>query len=335
VVVAGRIAHVPTPIPSGSSYKMGLSNLLVQVVLGLTVQHKHQGGAGTAEHVGAGTLEEGSGSLVLHDLREAVDGAIVDAALDRLIGLHLQAATDGIEGVCHETGHDDGELSAGPLGGNANEGHLLVEGVETLEGVVQAELDTAVGDDTGDGDAETVVQGKDALGTLGGLHEAVTETVERTLAGTDIGGEASTGVVQGVNEAQGASTGQTARRQVAAEELPELGLRVVLGEHSLDGVLEGKVARLGGEVTDAVGEVSAPEGTHALLGPDASEAVENAGVAGDFAGNNLGVSILGLDDKLHALDGSGDGFGDRTGDAAGGEVNKDIRLLSHFCSNKY
>ena len=75
---------------------------------------------------------------------------------------------------------------------------------------------------------------------------------------------------------------------------PFIGNFSHLGEKLLDVVLEGEVEGLGGEVTDAVGDVSAPEGTEALLRVHAGEAVADAGVAGDLPGDNLGVGILGL-----------------------------------------
>ena len=69
----------------------------------------------------------------------------------------------------------------------------------------------------------------------------------------------------------------------------------------------------------------APEGTDSLLGGDAAEAVDDAGVAFDLTGDNLGVSILRLDKELDALDGGSAGLGDSAGDAARKEVHEEIR----------
>ena len=44
--------------------------------LELIVEHEHKGGADRTESVGAGTLEQSSGALVLHDLGEAVESAL-------------------------------------------------------------------------------------------------------------------------------------------------------------------------------------------------------------------------------------------------------------------
>ena len=59
-----------------------------------------------------------------------------------------------------------------------------------------------------------------------------------------------------------------------------LGVRSVLwcGEHGLDTILEGEVQRLGGKVTDAIGQVSAPESTKALLVHGALGAVDDTTV---------------------------------------------------------
>ncbi len=287
----------------------------------LTVEHEHEGGTGAAEHVGAGTLEHGLCTLVRDDLLGAVDGALVHALIEGQLGLHLHAAADSVEGVGDEAGHDDGELGTSPLGGDAAQGGLLVPGVQALDGVVQAELDTTVGDDTSDGDTEAVVEGQDALGAVGRLLEAVPETFEGLLAGSDIGGKTGTSVVERVHEGKGEGTSSTTRSHVDGKEGPELSLGVLLGEESLDSILGGQVDGLGGEVADAVGEVATPEGANTLLGSDALEAVADAGVALHLTRLDLGVSILGLDDKLHTLDGSGDGLGNGTceGTREGGE----------------
>ena len=305
--------------------------LSVEGVLGLAVEDKDHGGTSTTEDVGTGTLEEGGDAFLGADLGEAVGGSLVDAVLDFLLGLHLQSTAHGIEGVGDETGHDDGELSAGPLGGNADDGDFLGVGVQADEGVVKTELHTTVRDDTGDRDAEAVVQGEHALGSGGSLLEAVAKALEGLLAGADIGGETGTGVVQRVDDAQGAGTGETARGEVDAEELPELLLGGVLGEAALDGVLEGKVEGLRGEVAKAVGEVTTPESGDALLGGDTREAVHDASVPGHLARDDRGVGILSLDNQLHTLDGSGDGLGDGSGDTTSGKVNENIAVFSHDC----
>lgn len=298
----------------------------------LGVQDEDEGGTDGTEGVGSGTLEEGGGTLLLHDLGEAVGGALVDPLGLGLLGLHLETTADGVEGVGGVAGGDGGGLGAGELGGGTEDAVLgLLVGVVAGEGVEEAEVDATVGDDTDDGDADTVVETADAGGG-DGLLEAVEEAVELGLAGSDVGGETGTGVVKGVDDAEGTGTGKTAGGHVDGEELGELGVLVGLGEEGLDGVLEGEVEGLGGEVTDDVGQVATPEGADALLGGNAGEAVDDAGVTGDLAGDNLGVSILGLDEELDTLDGSSAGLGDGARDTAGKEVEKEITTGSLFGS---
>ena len=79
-----------------------------------------------------------------------------------------------------------------------------------LDGVVHAEVETAVDDDTSDGGHETTVETGDTVGGEGLLVD-VDETVELTLAALlcalGIVGETGTGVVEGVDEEEGGRTG--------------------------------------------------------------------------------------------------------------------------------
>merc|ERR1712016_57313 len=71
-------------------------------------------------------------------------------------------------------------------------------------------------------------------------------------------GQPGPGVVQGVDEQQRAGTSHSSAKDVHGE---LLGVAGVLGggEGDLDGVLEGEVERLGGEVSEDVGQVSCDE----------------------------------------------------------------------------
>ena len=143
-----------------------------------------------------------------------------------------------------------------------------------------------------------------------GLRASAPLTPHLLLPSADVGREAGTGVVKGVDDAEGASTGEAARGDVGHEELEELLVLIRLGKHGLDAVLESEVEGLGGEVPDDVGQVAAPEGFDALLGRDTGEAVNYASVALDLAGDNLRVGILGLDEELDTLDGRRARLGD-------------------------
>ena len=229
------------------------------------------------------------------------------------------------------TGGDSGNLGGEETGDESHESHILLVGVESHDGVEQTELETTVDNDTGNGGTETIVDGSGSL-VGSGLTEAIEDTVEGLFFTTDIGSETCSGEIEGVADAEGESSSETSRGEVDSEEAPELGLGVVLGEHSLEGILEGQVEGLLGEVSHNVGTVSSPEGGETLLGSDASEAVSHALVSLDLSGDDLGVSILSLDEELDTLDGSGKSLGNSTNGTTDGEVKEPG--LSHIIDKK-
>jgi hypothetical protein len=109
----------------------------------------------------------------------------------------------------------------------------------------------------------------------------------------------------------------------------------------LDVVLEGKVERLGGEVTDDVGEISAPQGTETLLSNNtaggsatiqlrnAPEAIRNTLVGGGETAL-LDHLVLVLDEQLDTLDGGSNGLGDTSGNTTKEKVliESDLLLLT-------
>ena len=262
--------------------------------LDLTVHDEHEGGTDGTESVGTGTLEESRHALVGDDLGEAVHGSLVHPVGLWLLGLHLETTTDGIEWVGGEGGTEGGGLGTTELDGNTLDTVVLGElwWDHANESIVDSEVSSTERNDTDHGNTETVVETHDSGWTGGGLLETVTEALEGTLAGTDIGGETGTGIVKWVDNGEGTGTGETTGGHVDGEERPEVLLWGVLWEHSLDGVLEGKVESLGWEVTEDVDEVTAPESADTLLSRDAGEAVTDTGVTLDLAGDNPWVSIL-------------------------------------------
>ena len=296
----------------------------------LGVKHEDHGGSDGTESVGSGSLEESGGSLLLHDLGEAVGGSLVDPLLLGLLGLHLKAPTDGVEGVGSVSGGDGGGLGAEELGEGTHDTVVaLLVRVVSGEGVEESEVDSTVRDDTDDGDSDSVVEGSDSSGGHG-LLEAVGKAAELLLSGSDIGSETGTGVIEGVDDHEGSGSGKSSTGDVGHEELQELSVLVSLGELGLDGVLEGEVEGLGREVPDDVGGVSTPEGLNSLLSGDTGEAVDDASVPLDLSGDNLRVGILGLDEKLDTLNGSSAGLGDGSGDTASEEGDHEIRHIWIF-----
>jgi len=199
-----------------------------------------------------------------------------------------------LENLGGEGGTEGGGLGTTELDGNTLDTVVLGElwWDHANESIVDSEVSSTERNDTDHGNTETVVETHDSGWTGGGLLETVTEALEGTLAGTDIGGETGTGIVKWVDNGEGTGTGETTGGHVDGEERPEVLLWGVLWEHSLDGVLEGKVEGLGREIAQDVDEVATPESTDALLGRDAGEAVADAGVALDLAGDDARVRIL-------------------------------------------
>lgn len=228
---------------------VGVDNLL-----DLIVQHQDKGTTGTTQDVRQGTLEEGAHALVRGDLAPAVQGSVV---LLLSTSLHHQTTTNGVEGIRENACRGGDGLSDGPLG---NEwGVLLVLEENALGCVVETEVGTAVHDDALDRDTEPLVE-RTWSTTIDGLGQAIDETGKlASLPGSDIGSQTSSCEIEGIDDEKRTSTGETAGGKVGHEEWPEIGLRRVFGEKTLDCILEGKVEGLGGEITNDVGQVTSPE----------------------------------------------------------------------------
>ena len=107
------------------------------------------------------------------------------------------------------------------------------------EGVVDTEVETTVDDDTDDRGHEATVETGNTVRSkrlLVDIDEAVELALATLLRVLGVVGETSTGVVEGVDEEEGRSTGGTTRRNVTGEPLPvaillleaKQGLEVVL-----------------------------------------------------------------------------------------------------------
>ena len=266
------------------------------------VQDQNKGSSNSTEGVGTSSLEKGANTFILHDLSEAVSSSLVDPFFLGLFRLHLKTTTDGVEGVGSVSGGNGGNLGADKLGGGTQETiFVLLVRVVSREGIEETEVDSTVGDDTDNGDSDTVVE-SGRTSRLDSLGQTVQQTVELLLSSTDIRSKTSTGVVERVNNHQRSGTSQTTRGHVDHEEFGEFSVLVGLREHGLDGILKGKVESLGGEITDDVGQVSTPESLNSLFLGHTDKAVDNTSVTGNFSADNLRVSILGLDEELHTLD---------------------------------
>merc|ERR1712054_6376 len=153
--------------------------------LDLVVADEDKGAAQGAQHVRSETLEHRRDALVLDDLDGAVERAVVEPLILGLLGLHLQAAANGVEGVRDEAGDDGRELGDAELGDEANRAPVVLVRVERLEGVKNTKVRATVSDDAHNGDAEASVHGENTA-LCGGLHQAVSEAVELGVARANI-----------------------------------------------------------------------------------------------------------------------------------------------------
>ena len=159
-----------------------------------------------------------------------------------LLRLHLEAPADRVKGVRRVAGRDGGRLRAEERRRRAERRVVrLGPRVVVHQRVEEAKVHAAVRDDARDGHAEAVVQAEGALGASRRLNEAVNKALELLLARADVGRQARTRVVQGVDDGQRAGAGEATRRHVNREGLEELLLLVNLGEQRLDRVLEREV----------------------------------------------------------------------------------------------
>merc|ERR1719330_2341388 len=189
----------------------------------------------SSQDVGSGSLHHGHEAFVLQNPDSAVDRSLV---LDTAAGGHHHTSPDGVNGVGHQSGRD----GDGPT---QQEGETHIGSVAQEEGLQSVE-------DTDSRDGEASVETLDTV-RLEGLGVDIDETVELPLSSLALGviGQPGPGVVQGVDEQQGTGSGHSSAQDVHGE---LLGVAGVLGggEGDLDGVFEGEVKRLGGEVSEDI-----------------------------------------------------------------------------------
>lgn len=182
-----------------------LEGLAEEKELELIVDRQDTSTGDTTENVGTGTLEERLNTLLGDDLLESVEGRVV---LDGLTRGHHHTPADSVERVRGDTGTSgDGPAEQEGRKEVALEGTSEDDG---LDGVVHAEVQTTVDNDTGDGGAEATVQTSNTVGGEG-LAVDVDQAVELTgttasLGGLGVVGETGTGVVEGVDEEEGSGT---------------------------------------------------------------------------------------------------------------------------------
>merc|ERR1719461_28979 len=274
----------------------------------------------SSQDVGSSSLHHGHEAFVLQDLQAAVNGSLV---LDTSARGHHHTSSDGVNGIGHKAS-GDGNSPAQEEG----EGDVgAISEKKRLQGVEQTKVHATVDEDTDSGDSEASVESLDTI-RLQGLGVDVNETVELSLTTLALGviGQPGPGVVKRVDKQQGAGSSHSSAQDVHGE---LLGLAGVLwgGESYLDGILEGEVQSLGGEVSKHVGQVSSPERVDSLSLHDPGAAVYDA-LVGPVKPALLDHLILVLDQQLDSLDGSSSGLGDTSSNTSQHEVLKEPELIS-------
>ena len=287
--------------------------------LELVVEDEHESSTGSSEDVGKATLEEGSWSLVLEDLPEAVHGSIVHGVSTGLSSVHHESSSDGIKWVRGDTGTDSDDLGESPLVEDV--GLLEIREENDLSGIEGTEVRGSVGDDTNDGDTETVVDTTDST-LLDGLLKAVNESIELSISsGTNISGESGSGEIEWVDEAEGSGTSRTTGGAVSEEEHAWLSLWVVWAEVDLVEIFACEVDGLGWEITNHVGEVTSVKGSETLLSDNSLEAITNTVIS--ILWRDVLVSILNLEEELDSLNWGDDCLGDGSGNTTNHEINQE------------
>jgi hypothetical protein len=199
--------HQAKPAP-GLYYRVCnrlLEGLAEHQDLHLIVDGQDTGTSDTTKNVGTCTLEERLDTLLGDDLATGIDGRLV---LDGLTGGHHHTTTDGVQWVGSNTG-TGGDTPSEEEGGQ----EVTLKRTDKDDGldrVVHTEVETTVDDDTSDGRTETTIETGDTIGGEGLLVD-IDQTVELALT-TGLGvlvvvGKTSSGVIEGVDEEEGSSTG--------------------------------------------------------------------------------------------------------------------------------
>jgi hypothetical protein len=261
--------------------------------LNLVIDGQDTSTSNTTEDVSTSTLEERLDTLLGDDLASSIQGGLV---LDGLTGGHHHTTTDGVKRVRSNTS-TSGNSPAEQEG--SKEATLKRTNQDNrLDGVVHAEVQTTVDNNTKNGGTETTVETGNTVGSEG-LTVDINETVElaltTTLSGLGVVGKTGTSVVERVDEEEGSGTSSLNSLLVLKSSLQEiyggytyttggkvthhpLGVSItvlLVGEHRLVGVTESEVQSLGREVTDDVGGVTTPQGHDTLSLSGTTEAVDD------------------------------------------------------------
>merc|ERR1719154_774204 len=293
--------------------ELSLSSSPVDVHLLELVESGQDTGSGdSSQDVGSGSLHQRHESLVLEDLRSAVQGALV---LDCTTRGHHHSPSDGVNGVGHESSSDgdspaeeEGERDTG-----------VVSQKHGLQGVEETEVHATVDEDTDSRDGESSVQSLDTV-SLQGLGVDINQTIELSLSTLALGviSQPGSGVVQGVDKEERHGSSHSSAEDVHSE-LPGIAGILGGGKGGLDGVLEGEVQGLRGEVSEHIGQVTSPEGVDSLSLEDPGGAVNDPSVR-LVQTPLLDHLVVVLNQQLYSLNGSSGSLGDSGSNSSQHEV---------------
>jgi len=298
--------------------RAALEGLSEEENLELIIDGQDTSSGHTTENVGTGTLEEGHNTFLLDDLGACIERALV---LDGLTGSHHHTTTNSVERVGCNTS-TGGDTPTEEEGGQ----EVVLEGSgqdDGLDRVVHTEVKTTVHNDTRHRGHETTIEAGNTVRGKG-LPVDVDETVKLTLTtplgGLGVVGKTGTGIVKGIDEKEGSGTSSTTGGKVTRHPLGVAILILLVAEHLLELITEGKVQGLGGEVTDDIGRVTSPEGQDALVCGGPPKAIHNA-IVFPVKTASLEHLILILNEKLDTLDRGSSGLGDSSRNTTHEEID--------------
>jgi hypothetical protein len=241
-----------------------------EISLDLIVEDENESTSSSSEDVGKASLEESFTTFILVDLGEAIHGSVIHLVGSGFTGSHHESSSDGIKWIRDDTSGNGNDLSESPLDEEMLFSVVLEE--DNFTRIEHTEVRGSVGNDTNDGDTETIVKLSDTV--LGHLGEAINKSSEFSFSsGTDISGESGSGEIEWVDEAEGSGTSSSTGSAVTNEEHTWLSFWVIWVKGLLVEIFASEVQSLGWEITDDVSHISSPEGTCTLFGNDSLEAI--------------------------------------------------------------
>jgi hypothetical protein len=171
----------------------------------LIVDGQHTSTGDTTENVGTSTLEERPETFLGNDLATGIERGLV---LDGLTRSHHHTTTDSVQGVRSNTSTSSN--SPAEKEGGQEVTLKRTDEQDRLDRIVHTEVKTTVDDDTSDGRPETTVETGDTIsseGLLVNIYQAVELTLTTSLGVLVVIGKTGTGVIEGVDEEKGGSTG--------------------------------------------------------------------------------------------------------------------------------